>query len=124
MAPAASAKSWEHLMSTTICLDFDGVMNTYDGWKGEQELFEPRPGLKEFLERLSTGGYSVVVNSTRDSERVNAWLSLHGLNHLVIRVTDRKPPAVVYLDDRGVTFRGDFDEAFAAITNFRVYWEK
>jgi hypothetical protein len=112
------------MMPRTVCLDFDGVMNTYTGWKGEQELFEPRSGLKDFLERLQIAGYSVVVNSSRDAAGIRLWLNTHGLSGLVEQVTNVKPPAIVYLDDRGVTFRGDFDEAFSLITAFHPYWEK
>lgn len=108
----------------TICLDFDGVMNTYDGWKGEHELFEPRPGLAEFLGRLKDAGFEVAVNSTRPAEMILAWLGRHGLGGLVKTVTDRKPPAVAYLDDRGVCFTGDFEAAFAAVVSFKAHWEK
>jgi phosphoglycolate phosphatase-like HAD superfamily hydrolase len=98
-------------MPKTVCLDFDGVMNTYTGWQGPDVLFEPRPGLREFLESLRQSGFEVVVLSTRN------------LNDLVKGVTDLKPPAVVYLDDRAVCFEGDFDAALRAVKEFRAYWE-
>lgn len=108
-------------MPKTVCLDFDGVMNTYSGWKGENELFSPRGGLKVFLERLIEGGFDLVVHSTRPAEKIRAWLETHGLPAL--QVMDRKPPAVVYLDDRAVCFTGSFEDALHAILNFRVFWE-
>ena len=40
-------------MKKKIFIDFDGVLNTYNGWKGSDELFEPMPNTKEFLINLS-----------------------------------------------------------------------
>lgn len=110
-------------MPKTVCLDFDGVMNTYTGWQGPDVLFEPRPGLREFLESLRQSGFEVVVLSTRNPARISNWLIDNNLNDLVKGVTDLKPPAVVYLDDRAVCFKGDFDAALGAVKDFRAYWE-
>jgi len=111
-------------MAKTVCLDFDGVMNTYSGWKGEDELFEPREGLGDFLRKLQSAGFNVVVHSTRPAEKIKKWLGERGLNNLVYSVVDKKPMAVCYLDDRGIRFDGDFDAAFEAIRTFKVYWDK
>lgn len=35
-----------------------------------------------------------------------------------------KPPAIVYLDDRGITFDGDFAHAYSAIVWFKTFWEE
>jgi hypothetical protein len=111
-------------MFKTVCLDFDGVFNTYTGWKGEDELFEPREGLSEFLRKLRDYGYHVVVHSTRPADKIKKWLGDRGLNDLVYAVVDKKPGAVCYVDDRGVRFDGDYEAALQAIKNFKVYWEK
>jgi len=37
----------------------------------------------------------------------------------VDEVCRHKPPALVYVDDRAVPFRGDWDEAVAEIHRFR-----
>jgi hypothetical protein len=108
----------------TVCLDFDGVMNTYDGWKGEDELFEPRDGLSEFLAGLREAGFRVAVLSTRPAEKLRGWLDKYALAALVDDVVDRKPPAIAYLDDRAVRFDGDFAAALAAVKNFRTFWER
>lgn len=110
-------------MQRTVAIDFDGVMNTYIGWRGEDELFEPRPGLKEFLESLAKHGFEVVVHSSRRPEKIRRWLEAHGLSHLVARVSETKPPAVCYLDDRAVRFDGNFGDAFLQIVTFKAHWE-
>jgi len=112
-------------MPKTICLDFDGVANLYTGWKGEDELFEPRPGFDSFVLALVAHGYEVVVHSTRPAEKLERWLEEKApAVAAIVRVVDKKPPALVYLDDRGVTFTGDFDDALSAILNFKAHWEK
>lgn len=111
-------------MSKTICLDFDGVMNTYTGWKGEDELYEPREGLPDFLSKLKGMGVEVVINSTRPALKIQAWLERYNLASLVDRVTDRKPPAVAYLDDRAVCFNGVFDSSLVdQLIDFKAHWE-
>jgi HAD domain in Swiss Army Knife RNA repair proteins len=111
-------------MNKTVCLDFDGVCNTYRGWKGENELFEPEAGLRLFLEILRDRGYKVVIHSTRRAEKIQAWLQYHDLQEFVHEVVNHKPPAIVYVDDRAVCFKGDFAAVLDEIENFRPYWEK
>lgn len=110
----------------TICLDFDGVLNTYDGWKGEHFLFEPRPGAKEFIERLWDNGYSVVIHSTRPAHKIRQWMIDHKLIKptSMLQIVDHKPPAIVYLDDRGICFTGNFNLAFEQIRDFSTFWER
>jgi hypothetical protein len=115
---------WEIKRMKTVCLDFDGVMNTYDGWMGPEYLFEPREGLKEFLSKLNEAGFKIVVNSTRTAKSIYGWLDEHNLRMFVDLVTDTKPPAVAYIDDRGICFRGNFDEVFEQLLKFKVFWEK
>jgi hypothetical protein len=111
-------------MLKTICLDFDGVMNTYTGWKGEDELFNPRPGLEQFLTILTDRGYSVVVHSTRSSAKIDDWLDKHNLTQFITYVSSTKPKAVMYVDDRGFKFTGDFGEVLMALTVFKTHWEE
>lgn len=106
-----------------VCVDLDGVLNVYDGWRAPEFFHPPRPGAREFLRELKEGGFEVVVFTVRYSPWVEKWLQEHGLSDLVREVTDRKPPAHVYLDDRAVCFRGDFGEALGQILSFRAHWE-
>jgi hypothetical protein len=107
----------------TICVDLDGVLNAYDGWKGAGFFHDPRPGAREFLARLNTLGYRVVVFTVRWAPHVQEWLARHDLARYVAEVTDRKPPAHVYVDDRAICFHGDFDSALDQISRFKAHWE-
>jgi hypothetical protein len=106
-----------------VCVDLDGVLNSFDGWRGPEYFHPPRPGAADFLRRLNASGYRVVVFTVRFHGWVEAWLRENGLMNDVAEITDRKPPAHVYLDDRAVCFRGDFDQALREIQAFRPFWQ-
>jgi phosphoglycolate phosphatase-like HAD superfamily hydrolase len=107
----------------TVCVDLDGVLNLYDGWKGADYFHPPHPRAAEFLRALVARNYRVIVFTIRWAAHVEEWLDRHGLKIYVETVTNQKPVAHVYLDDRAVCFRGDFDEALRTIEGFRAHWE-
>ncbi len=107
-----------------VCVDLDGVLNTFDEWRGPEHFHPPREGAREFLAALCAGGYRVVVLTVRWHEWVSKWLQEYGLAEFVDEVTDRKPPAHVYIDDRAICFRGDFAETLEQVRTHRPFWEK
>lgn len=106
----------------TIAVDFDGVLNSYtSGWQGTSVL--PDPPVEGAIEWLHTmiQKFDVVIMSTRNWQRggrkaMRAWLKKHagtiwwesaGLRGLEeIKFPRKKPPALIYLDDRAVRFEG------------------
>lgn len=104
-----------------ICIDFDGVLNTYKGWNGQNELYTPRPGAKEFLNIL-TKKYEVIIFSARDNNKVREWLDKHGM--VYDKITNIKIPAVAYVDDRAIKFEGSFLHTLSKIYNFKTHWEE
>jgi len=106
----------------TVCVDLNGVLDMYSGWKGEGHMDSPRPGADGFLAELAEN-YRVVILTTQPAERVWEWLKEHGLDQYVSDVTNRKPPALVYVDDRAVCFRGNFEETLREIRRFRPHWK-
>ena len=105
-----------------IVLDFDGVLNQYTGWKGENYLYKPRPGTKEFLEQLQQE-YTIIILSARSPTSILSWLEQYELDQYIHQVTNKKPPAQVYLDDRGLKFEGDYQETLEQIRTFKTHWE-
>ncbi|MDQ3031647.1 MAG: hypothetical protein M3Y87_04460 [Myxococcota bacterium] len=101
----------------TICVDFDGVLHSYtSGWKGGTVIPDPPvPGAIEWLARAHER-YELAILSTRTRESgaadaMRAWLRDHGLApEIVDRISfpRSKPPARVYIDDRGWRFEGTF----------------
>lgn len=111
---------WEDA-TTTVCVDLNGVLDTYCGFTGKP--YPVRPGAKEFLMELKKLGFRVVILSSLLPDEVYSWLKETKLYGYVDSITSTKVPAIVYLDDRGITFDGDFQHALEAIKHFRCHWE-
>lgn len=107
-----------------VCVDLNGVLDLYTGWKHEKHWDPPRPGSEEFLRQLGERGFRVVVFTTRWADDARAWLIEHGLDRWVSEVTDKKPAAHVFVDDRAVCFRGNYGETLEEIARFRAHWEE
>lgn len=106
-----------------VCVDLNGVLDAYTGWRGADHFDPPRQGAREFLAALRDRGLRVVIFTTRHPDGVWAWLRQHALEPLVDEVTDRKPAAHVFVDDRAVCFRGDFSATLEEIDAFTAHWE-
>ena len=102
-----------------VCIDFDGVLNNYKFYDPDN-LFDMRPGAYDFIMKLSVI-YRVVILTARDTEKVKEWLRENDI--VVDEVTNVKPPAVCYVDDRAVRFDGDFNRTLHEINHFYTFWE-
>jgi hypothetical protein len=104
----------------TVAVDFDGVIHTYDkGWHDGTIYGEFVDGAVIGLTRLMQR-YAVFVHTSRSARDVARWIedrSGHGFEcttHVprsgfwnqqgCLLVTNRKLPAVAYIDDRAVRF--------------------
>lgn len=105
------------------CVDLNGVLDDYTGWRHPDHWDPPRAGARQFLEALRAHGFDVVVFTTRHPVGVRRWLREHGLIDLVGAITRRKPPAHVFIDDRAICFRGDFADAVKQAAAFKAHWE-
>lgn len=105
----------------TICVDFDGVLNNYKGYDGDN-LGTPREGAKEFLEQLSKE-YDVVIFSVRRYSKIIKWLTDYDLLKYVVNVTSYKPLAVAYIDDRAIRFNGNYEKTLNELKGFKPYWK-
>jgi hypothetical protein len=97
----------------TICLDFDGVLHSYkSGWLGEDVLEQPMESAQDFC-RILKQDFEVVIASSRAQsslgyDAICDWLTRH--NFPFMPVHTHKPMAVLYVDDRGFRFTGDFGD--------------
>ena len=108
-------------MSAVVAIDFDGTLCVpYDG--------PPLPGALEFLEQLSRRGYYVAIYTCNVTDKVEAWLEKYGVAKFVGSVTNTKPPAVLYFDDRGWRFDGEesYGDVLRALDVDRAapWWER
>lgn len=108
------------MIKKTICVNFDGVLNEYDGYE-EGNLGEPLTGSKEFIKELRKK-YKVVILTSRQKEQVIDWLNNNGFPSM--KVTNRKVPAVAYIDDRAIQFKGNYKKVISRLKNFKPYWAK
>jgi hypothetical protein len=106
-----------------VCVDLNGVLDDYRGWRDPDHWDPPRPGARAFLEALRARGFDVVVFTTRHPVGVRRWLREHGLFAAVDAITRKTPAAHVFVDDRAVCFTGDFDDALARVAQFKAHWE-
>ena len=114
----------------TIAVDFDGVINSFGGgWRGPTETDAPVEGAAAAINTLIADGNKVVVYSTRAATpegRETILRYLAGIDITVndIEVTDKKPVADMYIDDRAVPFSGDWSETLKQIGDFKPWTEK
>ncbi len=95
-----------------IGIDFDGTIHEYE--RGQQPKFgAPVPGALQAIRALREEGHEVVVYTAReDLAGIREWLRLRGLGDL--EVTNRKPLAWRYVDDRAIHFE-DWDQALGVL---------
>jgi hypothetical protein len=107
----------------TVCIDVDGVLAQYDGWKGVDHFGDPIPGARAFLAVLREE-FDVVIFTTRTNpemskpesaellrNRVRDWLDANDLPYDDIWIGRGKPICSAIIDDRAVSCRPQ--DAFA-----------
>ena len=115
-------------MKKTVAVDLDGVLATYDGWKGIDNIGEPIVGAVQFTKDLSAFARVVIFTTRcktypptapgpkgmpepcRDDvnalvQRVVEWLDRHGFAWHEVYCGQGKPFAAAYIDDRAVVCR-------------------
>jgi hypothetical protein len=109
-----------------LCLDFDGVIHSYSsGWHGAAVISDPPvEGAISFL-ICAVQEFDVVIFSSRSNQRggikaMQRWLKEHsgmawhdspcGPGIEDVRFVKEKPPALVTIDDRAITFNGTWPE--------------
>ena len=117
----------------TIAIDFDGVINSYtSGWQGPTKTDEPVLSAAEGISGLWNRGHTIIIFSTRANspegvETIREYLRKHTENDLLadsIEITDRKPIADVYIDDRAIPFTGNWAETLKQLEEFKPWTDK
>lgn len=134
----------EHTMPTqykpSLCLDFDGVLHSYtSGWKGADIIEDPPvPGAIAFLKE-AVKHFEVYIFSSRSHQHngqvaMRTWLGSHIIADdpgivmddppwfAAIHWADNKPAATVSIDDRCITFTGEWP-SMEALLAFKP-WNK
>lgn len=105
---------------STVGIDFDGVIHRYSrGWQDGSIYDLPAAGAWPAIERIQRT-HAVFIHTSRDPLQVAAWMDEHSPLWCVtdpadnarheqfwddrsrILITNRKLPAVAYIDDRAI----------------------
>lgn len=111
-------------MKPRICIDLDGTLAEYAGWKGIDKIGDPITGAREFMQTLREHNFgTLMIFTTRVSlvnyrgqnddnhwrtyiaARVSAirvWLEKHAIPYDNIWSGVGKPYAKAYIDDRAL----------------------
>lgn len=107
----------------SILVDLDGVLNTYTGGFDENYIPPMKSGAADFLSAL-TEKYIVKVFTTRNRLLASKWLIENNLDMYVADVTNVKEPSILHIDDRALTFEGDFNETLKKVEEFKVWYKR
>lgn len=106
-----------------ILIDLDGVLNEYEYEKyNENYIPEIKVGAYEFIEKLSKKA-ELYLFTSRNLMLAAKWLISNNLDIFFKDITNIKLPSYLYIDDRTICFRGDYNKTLDEIENFRVYWK-
>ncbi len=110
-----------------VCLDLDGVLAKYEGWRGADQIGPPLPGALEFARSLAkmaeivifssrcsndNGGETSNTNLSPAQLRIHVieWLEKHKFPFSDVYTGQGKPKASAFIDDRGVSCRPQLDQ--------------
>lgn len=113
----------EKKVSETISIDLDGVLNNYEKYD-KNSIPEIRKGAKEFIKELYYNGYELILFTNRKPLLESKWLIENDLDKYFSDVTNVKPIATIYIDDRALNFDGNYNKIINDIKNFKTYWKK
>lgn len=110
------------MFKKTILIDLDGVLNTYTGNFDPNFIPPIKDGAVEFLKNLSKN-YEIKLFTTRNKLLASKWLIENKIDSYFQDITNTKDVCYLYVDDRCVTFDGDYNSLNDKIENFKV-WHK
>jgi len=115
----------------SFAFDFDGVIASYNGFKGANHTQPPIPAVVDAIRTLKERGHTIIIHSTRGEKLLRQYLEQHNIpfdyiNENPARAGENpgKPVAYAYIDDRAVCYKGQSaDELVHELTTFKAYWQ-
>jgi hypothetical protein len=126
-APKPKRKKKTGTQKPRVCVDLDGVLATYDKWKGFEHIGPPLPGAREFATTLAkmadiivftsrcsqdTSGENEAPTLTPGQLRIHVieWLEKHEIPYTDVYMGQGKPRVAAFVDDRAVNCDPQKDE--------------
>lgn len=93
--------------SLIIAIDFDGTIHDFKHPVKGRKMGEPINGAREALKILKSKGYEIIVfcywaYNERSIKTISDWMNYFNLPY--DDITNIKPDAKAYIDDRGIRF--------------------
>jgi len=116
----------------TVAVDLDGTICDYQGWGGSDEFGDLLPGARDSLEEMKNLGWVIIINTCRgDVDKVKAFLDQNNVPYDFINHNpdnarlglSEKVLADLYIDDRGIAFRGSWADVMEQVKEFRAWWK-
>lgn len=111
----------------TLLIDLDGTLAEYTGWVSAEHIGAPLPNARAAMYILAKK-YTLVCFCARlsqnpeSAEFVVKWLARHGFPQM--KVTNKKGPAHLSIDDRALLFSGQWtQELLDRIQAFEPWWK-
>ena len=109
-------------MKKTILIDLDGVLNEYKGDFKPDYIPPMKAGADNFLKNLYKD-YELKIFTTRNKNLAQQWLKENNIIQYISKVTNKKVPAWLIIDDRCITFCGDYDKTITQIQKFKPWYK-
>lgn len=120
------------MTNKTVCIDLDGTLIHYEEWQGEEHFGLLLPGASDATKILHEKGWYIIIYTTRANKSIlTKFLSDNKIEFDAINenpyqpqnAKGGKPIADVYVDDRALCFKGNWQQTVKEITEFKP-WEK
>ena len=113
----------EYKFKKKILIDLDGVLNEYGKEKYDENYIpEIKEGAVEFLKNLSEEG-ELYLFTSRNLMLSAKWLIQNQIDIYFKDITNIKLPSFLYVDDRTICFKGDYEKTYNDILEFKPYWK-
>lgn len=132
---------------STVAIDFDGVIHLYsNGWLDGSIYDLPIKGALDTINDFQLNGWSVIIISTRNPYEIRRWFERLLIDNPdtspplkfkvlpwwsfwvkfwyktdIVAITQRKLPANVYIDDRALSFDGNWENTFDKAMVFETW---